>query len=89
MVVVSSGLEHHQDGSTGTNSVIRAVVAVQSLEFGDGVLRGQVHEAAAAAAVILLAAVNHVDVVRGACSVEADAVRGGQRIDTAKRRQVV
>ena len=89
VVVVSSGLEHHQNGSAGTNSVIRAVVAVQGLEFGDRVLRRQVHEAAAATAVILLAAVDHVDVVRRACSVEADAVRGSQRIDAAKWRQVV
>ena len=87
MVVRASGLEHHENGAAGSNSVIGLVVAVQRLELSDRILRGQIHKAAAAAAIILLAAVDHVDVVGGSGSIEADAVCRRQRIHAAKGRK--
>ena len=89
MVVLRAGLEHHGDGAAGADAVVGTVIAVEGLELGDGVLRGQVHKAAAAAAVVLLAAIDEVDVVGGSGAVEADAVGGGQRIHAAEGGKVV
>src|SRR5208337_141731 len=80
----SARLEHEDNGSAGADAIVGAVVAVEGPELGNGLLRGQVHKAASAAAVILLGSVKQVDVVRAAGSIEADAVGGSQSVDPAE-----
>ena len=87
--VMRAGLEHHEDRAAGADTVIGTIVAIQSLEFGHCILRGQVHEASAAAAIILLSPVHQVDVMSRTGPVEADAIGRGQRVDAAKWRQGV
>src|SRR6185503_13883155 len=84
VVILGSRFEHHQDGSTRPNSVVRLVIAIEGLKLRDGILRWQVHKATAASAIVLLAAIDHVNVVGGAGSIEADPVRRSQGIHTAK-----
>ena len=89
MEVAGAGLDHHEDGSAGADAVVRTVVAVERLEFGERVMRRKGAEAATAAAIVQFASVDHVDVVGGAGPVEADAVRRGQRVDAAECGQIV
>ena len=89
MILPGAGLEHHDDGAARTDAIIGRVIAAKGLELTDCVLRGKVHEATAAAAVILFSAIQKIDVVCRPLPVEADAVGGCKRIDTAKRGQVV
>src|ERR1017187_1198678 len=85
--VASAGLEDEGDGAAGTNAVVWTVVTIKGLELGNRLLGGQVHKAAAAAAVILLSSVQQVNVVGAAGPIEADTVGRGQGVDPAELRQ--
>ncbi len=68
-----AGLENHRHGASGGEAVIRAVVGSEGAELGDSVCgRGDAH-AAGAAAVVIFAAVQQIDVVILAHAVEFDA----------------
>src|SRR6185312_9337428 len=77
-----AGLDHHGNGAAGTNSIIRSVVAVERLEFGECIDRWQGTEATTATAIVEFATVQQVDIVCRARPVEADAVCAGQCVDT-------
>ena len=74
--IVRAGLDGHVDGAGGADAEIARRVAGQGLEFVDGVDRGHHGDAAAAAAIVVLAAVDHPDVVFRALAVEADVGAG-------------
>ena len=57
MEVLGAGLDHHEDGSTRADAVVGSVVAVESLELGERIERGQGAEAAAATAIVQFAAI--------------------------------
>src|ERR1039458_7280329 len=70
-----------------TEGVPRSL-AGQGLEFGDGVDRGHHGHAASAATVVVLASVDHPDVVLLALAVEADVGAAGHRYWQVKIGQV-
>src|ERR1700722_8543657 len=83
--IMGSRLDHHEDGSTGANSVVGRVVAVERLELSQSIDRRQGAEAATAAAIVQLSSVEHVEVVGTASSVETDSVGRGQSRHAAER----
>src|SRR6185312_13823229 len=89
MEVLRSGLDHHRDGAAGADSVVGAVITVERLELRERINRGQGTETAATSAIVQLAAIEQIDVVTGARSVEADAVRTGEGIRAGIGREVV
>src|SRR4051812_45064930 len=54
VILLLARLDYHDDGTARADAIVCCVVRTQCLEFADGILRRQVHEAAAATAVILL-----------------------------------
>ena len=82
--LLGPGLDHHGDGATRPDAIIRPVVAVERLEFGESVDRRQGTETAPATTIVQFASVQQVDVVSIPGSIKADAVSSCKGVHSPK-----
>ena len=73
MKFVAAGFEHHGNGSGRRKAIVGAVIGRQLAELGHRLTRRSSGYAASAAAIVVLAAIDHEDIVGGALAIEADA----------------
>src|SRR5206468_3724505 len=73
MKLVAAGLEHHGDGAGRRQAVVGAVVGSQLAELSNPLAGRGCGYAPSTAAVVVLAAVDHENIVGGALAIEADA----------------
>src|SRR5581483_139535 len=72
MEFAGTGLDDHGDSSSRGEAVVGAIVRSQLAKLGHRLARRSRGDASSASAIVVLAAVYHVNIMSGALAVEAD-----------------